>query len=225
MESTLFPDLIPDGTMLIETFGMRLGQGAVWLDLHLDRMAHSAKSLGFKFDRDAALAKVAAISNTAISNTGSNTGDLRCRLTLTLAGHLDLTCVPMQPARAPWRVALAPDRIRSDDPWLQHKTTCRSFYDQARAALPPGIDEWLFLNEQNDLCEGTITNLFLGADPRDLRTPAQQSGLLPGILRQHLITQSHCVEARLNVQDLQTAPGFFMGNSLRGLIPAVLVRP
>ena len=30
-----------------------------------------------------------------------------------------------------------------------------------RAALPPAIDEMIFFNEKNYLCEGTITNIFL----------------------------------------------------------------
>ena len=33
-------------------------------------------------------------------------------------------------------------------------------YDAARAALPAGVDEVVFLNERGEVCEGTITNVF-----------------------------------------------------------------
>ena len=48
--------------------------------------------------------------------------------------------------------------------WLRYKTTDRGLYDRTRAALPQGLDEVLFLNERDELCEGTTTNVFLRCD-------------------------------------------------------------
>ena len=38
------------------------------------------------------------------------------------------------------------------------KSSVRGRYDRARAGLPAGTDEWLFLNSRGEVCEGTITN-------------------------------------------------------------------
>ena len=52
-------------------------------------------------------------------------------------------------------------------------------------------------------------------------TPPISRGLLPGILRERLIEEGQAIEAELMPEDL--AKGFFIGNALRGLIPARLV--
>jgi 4-amino-4-deoxychorismate lyase len=105
---------------------------------------------------------------------------------------------------------------------LQHKTTRRVVYDTARASLPDGIDELLFLNEREELCEGTITNLFIEMPDGRRLTPPVSCGLLPGILREQLLEEGWA-EAVLTMNDLKSAKAIFMGNSLRGLIPAKLV--
>tara|TARA_B100002051_G_C16686755_1_gene613062 strand:+ start:1045 stop:1359 length:315 start_codon:yes stop_codon:yes gene_type:complete len=103
---------------------------------------------------------------------------------------------------------------------LRLKTTARAPYDAARAALPEGVDEAILLNERGELCEGTITNLFLKRDGTYL-TPPCASGLLPGILREEMLETGAAREAVLQPEDLAQGE-VFMGNSLRGLIPAQL---
>ena len=78
-----------------------------------------------------------------------------------------------------WRCASPTQRLDPDDPWLRVKTTERALYDAARAALPPGVDEMLFLNRRGEVCEGTIANVFLERDGV-LLTPPLGCGLLPG---------------------------------------------
>ena len=53
-----------------------------------------------------------------------------------------------------------------------------------------------------------------------LVTPPLARGLLPGVLRETLIAEGKAIEGELTVADL--AGGFFIGNALRGLIPAVV---
>ncbi len=199
---------MPQETQLriIETLGAHPGEGPRRLAAHLDRMGRTALALGFPFDRRRA--------ETLLDL--SPEAPLRCRLTLDRAGALDLTTGPLAPNPALWRVAIHPERLDAEDPWLRYKTTRRALYDRARAELPEGVDEWLFLNGRGELCEGTITNLFV-----DHRTPALSCGLLPGVLRATLLGQGWR-EAVLTQGDLEAEP-FFMGNSLRGLIAAHLV--
>jgi 4-amino-4-deoxychorismate lyase len=85
--------------------------------------------------------------------------------------------------------------------------------------LPVGIDEAIFLNERDELCEGTITNLFLERDDGVLLTPPVSSGCLPGVLRRALLDDGRAQEAVLRPDDL-IGQRFYMGNSLRGLIAA-----
>jgi branched-subunit amino acid aminotransferase/4-amino-4-deoxychorismate lyase len=116
-----------------------------------------------------------------------------------------------------WRLGLAGMRLQSDDPWLTLKTTRRPAYDAARAALPTGLDEVIFLNERGEVCDGTITTLFYDRG-QGLRTPPLACGLLPGVLRAELALPEEVLLAR----DLPRVR-LWVGNSLRGLIPAVWV--
>lgn len=139
----------------------------------------------------------------------------RLRMTLDREGRVDWTAAPLPPAKAEWRVGLAADRLRSDDPWLRVKSTRREVYDRARAALPEGLDEVLFLNERGEVCDGSITTVFFDRG-QGLRTPPLASGLLPGVLRAEL----GCKEDLLRPEDLVRVR-LWVGNALRGLIPAV----
>ncbi|WP_171176160.1 aminotransferase class IV family protein [Ruegeria sp. HKCCD8929] len=212
MESALCPPAEP-GFRLIETLGYRPGQGFARRDRHLARMARSAAALDIPFDPARAKAKL----DEAEEGTA-----LRCRLTLDTSGGFDLTTGPLTDTPPLWRVAIAETRLASDDPWLRHKTTRRALYDTARSNLPDGIDELLFLNERGELCEGTITNLFIGTDEGHL-TPPLSAGLLPGILREELLEQNQAAEAPLTLTDLAKARSVHVGNSLRGLIKAELM--
>nr|WP_303626534.1 aminotransferase class IV family protein [Roseovarius sp. M141] len=180
---------------------------------HMARLRRSARALGITPQgAESALEGITA------------DGPLRLRLTVDAAGQAAVTATPFQPL-APdtrWRVAIHPQRLDAADPWLRHKTTRRALYDTARADLPPGIDEWIFLNTGGALCEGTITNLYIDTGD-SLLTPPRACGLLPGIGRESLIAARRALLARLTPQDITEGTALYVGNALRGLIRADLV--
>lgn len=202
------------GLELIETFRREADGRFPHLPLHLDRLRTSAARLGWRCDARALQA--------ALDSLAAAPGPSRIRLTLDGAGQIRVAAADIAPNPARWRLALAERRLDSADPWLSVKSTRRAVYDQTRAALPAGIDEMLFRNERDELCEGTISNLFLRRDDR-LLTPPLASGLLPGVLRRSLLETGAASEAVLFAPDLHRAEAIFMGNSLRGLIPVDLV--
>ncbi|KJZ19651.1 aminotransferase class IV family protein [Loktanella sp. S4079] len=206
MESAL---RIPLGTKLIETFGWVPGQGYVRLDPHLRRMERSARDLGFAFDRKSVATELAEFQADA---------EMRCRLTLAADGSIEVTRAPMPAAKGPWVVQIAKARLDSSDPWLRHKTTNRALYDEARATMPEGVDELIFLNERDEVCEGTITNIFVKTQDGKSLTPPLSSGLLPGIYREYQLEHGLCQEAVLTLDDLRQAKAITLGNSLRGKI-------
>ncbi|MBY6082450.1 aminotransferase class IV family protein [Ruegeria arenilitoris] len=215
MESPVRAPTEPD-FRLIETFAFRPGQGFVRVTRHLRRMARTADWLGVRFD-------VRRVGKVVDGVSGADS--LRCRLTLDITGKPEVTTGPLADNPPGWTVGLATTRLTSSDTWLRHKTTRRAIYDQARAEMPDGVDELLFLNERDELCEGTITNLFVEIDGGRLLTPPVAAGLLPGILREELIETGRATEAVLTLHDLVAAHRVWMGNSLRGLIPAKVRLP
>ncbi len=196
------------GLTLIETLGWD-GRAFPRLDLHLSRLASAANRLGWPCDPN-------HVQTALMAATGPDA--LRLRLTLDGRGHVAVTASPMPPLRPVWRVGLAAQRLRSDDPWLTLKSSRRHAYDAARAALAPDIDEALLLNEHGEVCDGTITTLFFDRG-QGLRTPPVSSGLLPGVLRAEMLATHQCREERLLAQDLGHV-ALWVGSSLRGLMPA-----
>lgn len=187
------------GLRLIETV---LWDGAVaprW-PLHRARLRRSAALLGWDCPEVA---------------PGGPDHPARLRLTLGAAGDAVWEVHPLPAPRAEWRLGLATARLSAQDPWLSVKSTRRALYDATRAALPEGLDEVLFLNERGEVCEGTITTVFFDRG-QGMRTPPLSCGLLPGVLRAEL----GCPEEVLQPEDLPRVR-LWVGNALRGLIPAV----
>ncbi len=212
MESPLCPPAEPD-FRLIETLGYRPGQGFVRRSRHLNRMSRTASALALRFDPTVAAEVLSEITSDV---------PLRCRLTMDVHGRFDLSTAPLVDNPPFWRLGISETCLTSDDVWLRHKTTRRHVYDTARAAMPKGIDEVLFMNERGELCEGSITNLFIETQDGRRLTPPVSCGLLPGILREVLLERDDYAEAVLSVKDIQDAQAVYMGNALRGLIPVEL---
>ncbi|MGJ7039110.1 4-amino-4-deoxychorismate lyase [Shinella sp. BE166] len=201
---------------LIETLRWEPDAGFVRLERHLARLAGSAAALGLSGAEGAQDALIAALPPSALPGISP----LRIRLELFADGRIDVQTAPFTPL-APdttWRLKIATTRLASADPLLRHKTSRRAAYTAARAEFPTTeAEEVILLNERGELCEGTITSLFLEEGSSILKTPPLSSGLLAGVLRQELLETGKAVERALRPEDLAHGT-IFVGNSLRGLI-------
>ncbi|MDC7744889.1 aminotransferase class IV family protein [Rhizobium binxianense] len=203
---------------LIETLRWQPGEGFIRLKLHLARLSRSARRLGFPLPIDAAAKLDDAVAGAV--------RPLRIRLTFDPQGRIAVTSAAFAPL-APdttWTVRLAGTRLDSADKLLRVKTTRRAVYEAARAEYTSAeADEVILLNERGDVCEGTITSIFLDDGTGMLRTPPISCGLLAGVLRTELICARKARVGRLTLADLD-AGALYVGNSLRGLIRAKLLR-
>ena len=216
-ESTL-RDRNGAGFELIETMRWEPGSGFLRFDRHLARLYASAAELGFACDLE-------VIGEVLASTVNGHATALRVRLALQRGGEATAAAQVYQPLPADkiWRLQLARVRLDSANTLLRHKTSLRQVYTHARSEyLAACADEVLLANERGELCEGTITNLFADFGDGPLATPRLDCGLLPGILRGELLDEGRAKEAIYSFDDLKAAKAIFVGNSLRGLIPATL---
>jgi branched-subunit amino acid aminotransferase/4-amino-4-deoxychorismate lyase len=79
------------------------------------------------------------------------------------------------------------------------------------------------MNEKGEVTEGSYTNIFLQKDGK-LITPPVLSGLLPGVLRNHLLQKypEFVEEASFTRQDIEPADALYVGNSVRGLVRVIV---
>ena len=195
---------------LIETMAFDPEIGLLRLETHLARLKTSAEALGFSFDRHAARNELQAATFRLRTMR-------RIRLLLSATGAIAIDVSPMPPpVSAPIAVAIVPLPVAASDYRLRHKTSDRDFYDRARRDA--GTAEVVF-ELDGHLTEGSYTSVFVERDGV-LLTPPLAHGLLPGVLRADLIAEGRAAEAALTRDDL--AGGFYVGNALRGLMPAIV---
>jgi len=197
---------------LIETMAFDPMDGVAHLDRHIARMQASAETLGFRFDRH-------ALRNDLQSATFRVTARSRVRIVLARSGAIAVEVRPIVAwPSAVIPVAVVPRQAGRDDPRLRHKTTDRSI--QQSALDRGGTFEVVMADEDGFLTEGSYTSIFLERNDK-LVTPPLSRGILPGILRQHLLDIGEAVEGDIRAADVKG--NFFIGNSVRGLVAASLV--
>ncbi|WP_205214896.1 aminodeoxychorismate synthase component I [Altererythrobacter sp. ZODW24] len=203
------------GFDLFETMRFDPEVGVPLLEKHLERLKRSAADLGFCFDRHAARNQIQALCFDLDRPA-------KLRLILAKGGASALEVAPLPAAsEEPVKCAILPLPLDEGDLRLRHKTTDRWFYDDAlTAAREAGASEALLVRDDGLLTEGSFTSIFVERDGV-LLTPPLSLGLLPGVLRHSLIESGKAQESELTISDLDN--GFFIGNALRGLLPAQLL--
>jgi para-aminobenzoate synthetase/4-amino-4-deoxychorismate lyase len=185
-------------------------QGYLLLEQHLARLAESAEYFGFALDRNELHSRLDTF-------TQELKGLHKVRILLASDGNVTLESQPLEDATdrtSSAQIAFAEQRVNSGDTFLYHKTTRRTLYDQQLKTHPDCYDV-IFLNECNELTEGCFNTIVISLNG-ELLTPAQDCGLLPGVLRQELLEVGAIREAVLTLDHLKTADTVWMVNSVRG---------
>jgi len=220
---------------LIETIYWHPREGFWLLEDHVERLMRSAEFLNFFCNRQEVLRYLhREVEGTEQEKEGRQQGR-RVRLLLAKDGSL---AVSSQPCQAPLRnllpdllpeeslpaVCISDRKTRTEMIELYHKTTRRAIYDEERKrALDKGCFEVLFVNERNELTEGSISNLFVRTGSGFV-TPPLNCGLLEGVFRRHFIRNCPVPirEQVLHEKDLHEADALYIGNSVRGLVQVAL---
>ncbi|MBP7088205.1 MAG: aminodeoxychorismate synthase component I [Candidatus Omnitrophica bacterium] len=198
---------------LIESILWDKNKGFFLLGLHLKRLKRSCRYFAFSFR----LKEIKKSLRQAIENEKAN---CKIRLLLRRDGQIKINKSSLSKIKAPVKIKLSRYKTNPDDIFLYHKTTRRKLYDQERVkAQKEGFFEAIFLNKNNELTEGSITNIFILKN-NSLYTPSLASGLLAGTLREYLIKEKRVKEIKLYLKDLLSAEKVYVGNSLRGLLEA-----
>ena len=200
---------------IIETCLWTPKDGIVRGKAHKARMMKSAKALGYPFNP--------AQYDALIDGIKTETNDQHIRMTLSADGDLNLSQKDFVSLDRP-KIMVSPHKLSKQVQYSKHKISRRNFYDEERERLKAltGIDEVIFLNESGKLCEGSFTSIFIEKDGK-LLTPALKTGILPGVLRAELLRSKKARTADLTEDDLLGAKNIYIGNSMRGLMPAALI--
>ncbi len=200
------------GFACLET--LRCGPQPSDINAHLERLRGAAKHFAIAFD-DGELRR-------SLNELNARGVPALVRIRLGLDGAASVATEQLQAIRERVTILVSEERVRSGDPMLQYKTSWRPAYDAAAEyAQRAGCFDALLRNERGELTEGSRTNLFARIDGT-LYTPPLSCGVLPGVLRNALVSRGEAVERVLHEDDLRSAQEVFVGNSARGLLKAQL---
>ena len=213
----LAPQSAPSAPDLIETLKWTRAGGFDYLEGHIIRLMRAADDLGY------ALHPVTVMATLDEAVAGC-TNDMRVRLALSPGGELSVQTAKLTAMPPLMRVRVHAGTVQSGDPKFAHKTSPMPLYDAARAAVKNSAeyDELVFINERGELTEGSFTNIFARINGQ-LFTPPLACGLLPGVLRADLMATGKAQERVLKPADLTGKTELYVGNSVRGLMPAKLI--
>jgi len=209
------------GFTLFETLRVQHGRIRL-LAWHWLRLSASARYFGFRLDADAVQTQLHALLHTL---TGP--GAYRVRLDLAHDGSCQLQHAPLAPlARGPLGLVLSSEPVAAHEAMLcAHKTSARSCYDSAlKKALALGAFDVLFPDGSGGVAEGARSTLLARLDGQWC-TPPLHGAVLPGVMRSRLLQRCANVQQRsIGWAELELAQELVVGNALRGLRRAVLLR-
>ncbi|MBN4068459.1 aminotransferase class IV, partial [Desulfotalea psychrophila] len=209
---------------LFETLLWESGKGYWLLDEHLERLEQSALFFSFNFPRDEVVTSLHSFEEKNKLNGICH----RARLTLAKDGCVKTFFQPCDPPL--WHclpdnplathdalpcISLSTKKVDSSSPWFFHKTSKRDlFQDEFARAGRHSLFDIIFLNTQQEVTEGCITNLIVFLDGGYF-TPPVSSGLLAGTMRSKLLSETSVPlqEKVLTCKDLQRARALFCCNS------------
>ena len=170
---------------------------------HIARLKNSGEFFGFALQVTRINADLERI---AIENPQ---GSFKVRLMLWKDGRVETHVTPIEELGEVKKVELATEPVDSSDRFLFHKTTRRR-----------GGDNEIFWNERGEVTESSIANLVVPIDG-ELVTPPIESGLLPGVFRNHLLAEGKIRERVITIKEFQDAHEFFLINSIRKWIRVI----
>jgi branched-chain amino acid aminotransferase len=207
------------GEGVFETFRSYGGRLPTVLE-HLARLESSCHAMGLSSPepKDLIIAVRALLRENELQSA-------RVRVTATARTTL-VTVSPLEPWPEAATAVLVPWPYNERSPVAEVKTTSRADSLLALAyARSEGVDEALFFNLADNLCEGTTANVFLVMDGR-VKTPPLSSGCLSGITRGHVLELCEdlgieAAETDISHPELQVAQEMFLTSSTRGVQPLV----
>jgi para-aminobenzoate synthetase / 4-amino-4-deoxychorismate lyase len=197
---------------LFET--MKLENGRIlFTEEHLERLKNSCEFFLFNFPEKRVRKKLDKICKE------NPRGFFRLKLQLGKTGLFKTEMVEYPYLPAEVKIIVSEKRIDQMNKFQYFKTTNRKLYEEElQSYSSKGFFEVIYLNNKEELAEGSFTNIFIRK--RDLwYTPPLAAGILPGIYRTHFIKTTDGVkEIPLHINDLYEADEILLTNSLRGEI-------
>lgn len=204
-------------TGLIETMRMDKKGRIRLLAFHLQRLQHSARSMGIAFDLSLVLNALAPYVNRPYVTAQ------RVRICLS-NDNIDIQCVPLAFTPQPAYLHLAPAPIVTNTDVLRYKTTQRQHWGNSEHWLSQHSTffDVIHYDTQGLITEGSRSNIYV-LHQNNWYTPPLKQNILNGVLRHELIQKGWVKEKEIDLALLHKASALRVSNALRGWLDAILL--
>lgn len=199
---------IPDFSIL-ESVLWSSSEGYFLLNYHLERMRKSAAYFNYNFDKEKVvyeLEKLSASLEKAL---------YKIRILLDEKGIITLESEKIfsENLFQTIKIAVSDKPVDVNTPFVYHKTTNRTIYDQIKKRFSK-YDEVILWNQKNEVTEGSYSNIVVKIK-HEFFTPPVSCGLLDGTFRQYLLDKGKIKEKIIKLDELDNADEIYMINSIR----------
>ncbi|RKY93261.1 MAG: aminodeoxychorismate synthase, component I, partial [Ignavibacteriae bacterium] len=195
---------------LIETMLLKKGK-ILFLEEHIERLRLAAEFFLFNFNEK----RTRKFINDKIAelNAGKK---YKIKLILNKWGRIEIEIFDLPSAEKIVKIIISDKIINTQNRFQYFKTTNRKLYDdEYQKYSVRGFFDVIFLNEKNEVTEGSITNIFLRKG-NSWFTPSLTSGILNGIYRGDLLNQHNMKEKEISLENLLKADEIKLVSSVRG---------
>ena len=192
------------------------------LNLHLERLQHTAEKLFFDINIDI----ISKALYTYASKLDANI-EYKISLEYHYSGNVEISHIYINNFNIKsLRLVISPIKIDSKNQLFRYKTThssTRCFYTKMYNKYIGDQEgkELLFLNEFGNITETRFHNILIEKDGKKY-TPLLSDGILDGIARKVMIAKEDLIPKSINLAELRSADKIYLINSVRGLIPTYL---
>ncbi|MCK5088189.1 MAG: aminotransferase class IV, partial [Melioribacteraceae bacterium] len=195
---------------LIETILVENGE-LFLLKYHLNRLKQSSEYFQFNYDENKIVIYLKDILTVLEQNK-----NYRLKLLVDKWGYIKHEIAELYSLIEKTTAVISNHKINSKNRFQYFKTTNRELYDLEYSNYNSGnICDVIFLNERNEITEGSRTNIFIKKDNQYF-TPPLESGILNGCYREYFLEKEiNVTEMVLSIDDICEADELLLVNSVR----------
>ncbi|MAT58171.1 MAG: aminodeoxychorismate synthase, component I [Ignavibacteriae bacterium] len=193
---------------LFET--MLFENGKIFLiDEHIKRLKNAADYFLFKINTAKIINKIIDAVNALDLNK-----KYKIKLMLRKDGHTEIN-ISEEISFQSNKIVISGNKINAKNRFQYFKTTNRELYNKELELFrKDNYFDVIYFNDENQLTEGAITNIFLFIN--DIwHTPSIKSGILNGVYRDYFIKKNNCIETEINKNDLLKSQKIILTNSVK----------
>jgi len=182
-----------------------------FLEEHIERLRLAADYFLFTFNER----KIRKSINNKIVDLYSGK-KYKLKLILNKWGRIQIETSNLPSAEKIVKTIISEKKISKKNKFQYFKTTNRKLYDdEYQKYSSKGFFDVIFLNEEEEVAEGSRSNLFV-RNGNTWFTPPLSSGILDGIYRSHLLKYDEVKENEISLKELLKADQIKLVNSVRG---------